>query len=226
MVANDDPRIDALFVPTAGGIHKGSLQGDFAVIGADSDGNGTDDDKEDYSTVEFDETSDIPLMSTWEVNFYLAEVYARAGDAMAKTYYDAAIQASMEFWGIEGEITGSEGYAVWKGGTVEENIKQIAMQKWVSYCKVQHIEAVFERNRTKYPAVNSIEIKNDANRTAVYLNFPVGDFTISVAGLGKLSGNVPSSPTYPNAVITRNTTKPSQKTDVGQKVWWDQKAGK
>ena len=223
---NNDPRIDMLYQTTPDGNHYGSLQGDFAYTG-DTDGDGTTDDDEDFSLVDFAGTSDIPLMTTWEVNFYLAEVYARANDpAKAKSYYDAAVQASLDYWGASGSITGSGEYAEWPNGTVEENVKAIAMQKWVAYCKLQHMEAFYERNRTKYPSVSSILIKTPADRSDIHLNYPTGEFIVSVAGQGKLSGNLPASPIYPNAVVTRNTTNPSQKTSMGEKVWWDQKAGK
>ena len=222
---NEDPRIGKLYEVTSTGTYVGSLQGDFAYDG-DSNGNGTADQDEEYSKVVFDNDADIILMSTWEVNFYLAEVYARAGDSAAKAYYDAAVQASLDYWGVSGTITAGSEYAEWPAGTLEENIKAIAMQKWVAYCKLQHIEAFLERNRTKYPSVNAVEVKTPSDRTDIFLDFPVGDFTISVAGLGRLSGNLPSSPTYPNSIISRNTTKPQQKTSIGEKVWWDQKSGK
>lgn len=226
LVVNKDPRISKLYEPTSEGAYKGAFQGDFAYTG-DTDGNGTTDDKEEYSLVVFDVATDIPLMTTWEVNFYLAEVYARANNfAKAKSYYDAAVQASLSYWKVSGSITGTGGYAEWPNGTVEENIKAIAMQKWVAYCKMQHMEAFFERNRTKYPSVSSTLIKTPADRSEINLNYPVGEFIVSIAGQGKLSGNLPASPTYPNAVVTRNTNKPSQKTDMGQKVWWNQKTGK
>ncbi len=225
LTTNNDPRIDKYFVAPSSGTHQGSLQGDFANED-DTDNDGTPDQKEDYSTVEFSPNADIPLMSTWEVDFYLAEIYARANDPRAEQFYNAGVQANLNYWGISESITGEGEYAAWPNGTVEENIKAIAMQKWVAYYKLQHIESFFERNRTKYPSVNPVEIRTLAAKTEIYFDFPVGDFTISVAGLGKLSGNLPSSPIYPNAVITRNTNKPSQKTSLGEKVWWDQKAGK
>jgi len=220
---NADPRIDELFKAPSGG-HKGAFQGDFASK-EDSDGNGTPDDKEEYSTVEFAATSDIPFITEWEVEFYIAEVYARASDnANAKAHYDNAVQASLDYWDVDGSVTGSGEYAEWQNGTVEEGIKQIAMQKWVSYCKLQHVEAFLERNRTKYPSVNEIDI--EADRSYAHLNFPVGDFTISVTGRGKLNGNIPASPIYPNTLINRNPNSPAQKLDVGEKVWWNVKAGK
>jgi hypothetical protein len=226
LVVNSDPRISKLYEQTPEGNYRGSFQGDFAYTG-DTDGDGTTDDKEDFSLVDFAPTSDIPLMTTWEVNFYLAEVYARANQAIvAKSHYDAGVQASMGYWGIDGSITGTGEYAEWPNGTVEENIEAIAMQKWVAYCKLQHIEAFYERNRTKYPSVSSILIKTPADREEIHLDYPAGQFIVSVAGQGKLSGNLPASPIYPNAVITRNTTKHPQKTSMGEKVWWDQKTGK
>ena len=133
---NEDPRIGELYEATSTGVYIGSTQGDFAYDG-DSNGNGTADQDEEFSKVVFDSGSDLILMSTWEVNFYLAEVYARAGESDAKNYYDAAVQASLTYWGVSASITGAGEYAEWPAGTVEENIKAIAMQKWVAYCKVQ-----------------------------------------------------------------------------------------
>lgn len=220
LVSVNDPRIGNYFSATAAG-YKGSLQGDFASK-ADADGNGVNDDEEEYSRVSFDGATDIPLMSAWEINFYIAEVYIRAGDnANAKTYYDAAVSSSCAYWGVDNTLTVAGGPAEWKNGTLEECLEQIGIQKWVSYCKLQHIEAFIERNRIKYPAVNKIDVER--NRTEVYTNFPAGEFVLSVAGRAKLSEKLPSSPIYPNAVVTRNTTKPSQKTSLGDKVWWNQK---
>jgi hypothetical protein len=81
-----------------------------------------------------------------------------------------------------------------------------------------------ERNRTKYPSVNEIDIA--ANRVVANANFPIGDLTISVKGRGLLQGNLPASPLYPSSYIFRNNNAPNQKPNVGVKVWWDVKNGK
>lgn len=222
---NNDPRLNSIYVAPATG-HQGAFQGDFDSD-QDSDGDGTLDEKEAFSTMSFDVHMDIPLISLWEVEFYKAEVYARAGNhALAQQHYENAVNASMAAHGLANTITTETGYAKWVNGTVEEEIKQIAMQKWVAYAKYQHWEAFLERNRTKYPSVNDIDVA--ADRRAAFQNFPVGQFTISVKGRAKLQGNLPASPIYPNAILTRNTspTVPSQKDNVGQKVWWNMKAGK
>jgi hypothetical protein len=221
-----DPRLAKLFDGT-----KAAFFGDFDSKG-DSDGNGTADDKETYCTSSFQAATapaiymDLMLMSDWEVNFYVAEVYARANDfAKAQEYYEAGVEESLNQQGITAtDIIEAGGYAEWTATTTEAAIKQIAMQKWVANCNYQHIESFLERNRTKYPAVNEIDIK--ADRQAAWANFPTGDLTISVNGRGLLSGNLPASPLYPAEVLTRNSNAPGQKPDVGRKVWWNQKSGK
>jgi hypothetical protein len=217
---NSDPRLAKLFSGS-----KAAFFGDFDSK-QDSDGNGTSDDRESYATVVFPANMDLMIMSDWEVNFYVAEIFARAGQhANAKEYYENGVKASLIQQGISDfSILNAGGYAEWKDGTVEAEIKEIAMQKWVANCNYQHIESFIERNRTKYPSVNEIDIA--ADRMAAWSNFPVGDLTISVKGRALLGGSLPASPLYPEAYIFRNTNAPSQKANVGQKVWWNQKAGK
>ncbi len=222
---NNDPRLSSIYTEGGSGF-EGAFQGDFDSKD-DSDGDGIDDEAEDYSKMTFSVNMDLPLMSLWEVEFYLAEVYARAGQHdNARMHYENGVNASFAAHGLSNTITQAGGYAEWENGTTEDEIRQIAMQKWVAHAKYQHWEAFLERNRTKYPSVNEINIA--ADRRAAFENFPVGQFTISVKGRAKLGGNLPASPIYPNEVMTRNTspTKPPQKDNVGQKIWWDQKPGK
>ena len=218
LTTNGDPRLGKLFSGT-----KAAFFGDFDSK-EDSDGNGTSDDKETYAKVIFGGKMDLMLMSDWEVNFYIAEVYARAGSALAKDFYETGVKASLAQHGIVDNSILQTGYAKWLGGSAEEQIKQIAMQKWVANCNYQHIESFMERNRTKYPSVSEMDIK--ANRKSAWSNFPVGSLTISVNGRELLNGNLPASPLYPTSYTFRNNNAPSQKANVGQKVWWNQKQGK
>lgn len=215
---NNDPRLSKLFSGT-----KAAFFGDFDSK-EDSDGNGTADDKETYAKVVFGGSMDLMLMSDWEVNFYIAEVYARAGSAQAKDFYEAGVKASLTQHGITDYSILETGYAKWTGGNTQTQIKQIAMQKWVANCNYQHLESFLERNRTKYPSVNEIDIAS--GRKHAWSNFPVGDLTISVKGRATLNGSLPASPLYPSTYINRNNNAPSQKKDVSEKVWWNQKQGK
>ncbi|PCH76606.1 MAG: SusD/RagB family nutrient-binding outer membrane lipoprotein [Flavobacteriaceae bacterium] len=221
---NTDPRLDELFeAPTDG--HKGAFFGDFDSK-KDTNKDGTTDDKEDYSKPIFTPNMDLMIMTDWEVNFYIAEVYARANDmANAQMYYESAVNASLTQHGITtSDILNTGSYAAWTNGTTEENIERISMQKWVANANYQPIESFLERNRTKYPAVSELDIKNDRN--FAFLNFPIGKFTISVNGREKTNGKLPASPVYPNSVLNRNENAPSQKIDLLEKIWWNQKIGK
>ncbi len=215
-----DPRLTTLFEGD-----EAAFFGDFESK-EDSDGDGTYDDDEDYATVIFPANMDLIIMSDWEVYFYIAEIYARAeNNLMAKEYYEKAVLASLAQHGVtDFGIIEAGGYAQWIDGSVESEIKKIAMQKWVANCNYQHIESFLERNRTKYPAVNDIDIA--ADRASAWSNFPIGDLTISVKGKALLGGKLPSSPLYPSYYIDRNLNAPSQKANVGKKVWWNMKAGK
>lgn len=224
---NSDPRLKTLFsINKDSVIYKGAFFGDFDSK-LDSDGDGTLDAKEKYAQAVFNADQDIPLISAWEVAFYVAEVYARASNpAKAKEYYEAGVKASLAQQGITDlSILADGGYAKWVDKpTVEGNIKQIAMQRWVAHANYQHVESFLERNRTKYPSVNDIDIRLD--RRNANDNFPLGDLTISVNGRARTNATLPQSPIYPVNVLTRNTNAPAQKDDVLQKVWWNKKAGK
>ncbi|MBN1988540.1 MAG: SusD/RagB family nutrient-binding outer membrane lipoprotein [Bacteroidales bacterium] len=223
LATNVDPRLSVYFTQNTSGEFQGAFFGDFDSK-ENSDGAGATDDKESYSKAAFAGDQDIMIMSDWEVNFYIAEVYARASDPEAKTYYDLGVQASLVQNGISDfSIINAGGKAEWQNLTVEGNIKQIAMQKWVANAYYQHIESFLERNRTKYPSVNPMDIKLD--RENAFRNFPIGQLTVSVNGRAKLNGNLPASPIYPEAVLTRNENAPGQKINVGEKVWWNKKAG-
>lgn len=220
---NNDPRLNTLFTPAETG-HQGAFFGDFDSK-ADSDGDGVTDDKEKYSTALFEADMDLLIISDWEIDFYIAEVYARASENInARRFYESGVKASLAQHGIDADQIVTAGYAQWKDTTVEATIEQIAMQKWVANANYQHIESFLERNRLKYPSVNEIDVK--LNRTNANANFPIGDLTISVNGRAKLNGNLPASPLYPDDIRTRNVNSPDQKTNIGVKVWWNKKVGK
>jgi hypothetical protein len=222
---NEDPRIDKLFT-VASGAYKGAFFGDFDSK-MDSDGNGTTDDKETYSQAIIASNLDIPIISAWEVAFYIAEVYARASNTeKAKQYYEAGVKASLAQYAIaDYSILDEDGYAKWEDkSSIEGNIKQIGMQRWVAHANYQHIESFLERNRTKYPSVNDIDIRLD--RRNAYQNFPLGDLTVAVNGRARTNATLPAAPIYPENVLTRNVNAPGQKDDLLLKVWWNKKAGK
>lgn len=221
--AGKDPRLETLFT-SVGGAYRGGYFGDYDSV-EKTDGALSDKDVK-YSAPIIKADLDAMLLSLWEANFYLAEVYARAGnDAMARSYYEEGVKASLKQHSIaDMAILEAGGYAEWKGGSAEEMIKQIAMQKWVANANYQPLESFFERNRLKYPRVNEVDVR--LNRKKLFEEFPVGDLTISVSGRETLNQSLPKSWLYPNSIVERNTNAPAQKPNVGVKIWWDQKSGK
>ena len=98
---NNDPRLDRLFkiADTKTG-WRGAFFGDFDSKEA-SDGS-TSDDQVKYCTIRFTGDMDLMIMSNWEVCFFMAEAYARAGrHADAKAAYEQGVKASfptIPFW--------------------------------------------------------------------------------------------------------------------------------
>ncbi len=227
-----DPRLDVYFTATASdGHHEGAFFGDFESK-EDTDGDGTSDKNEDYSQPSFDKTQDLMIMSAWEVNFFIAEAYARNGNSIqAKAYYEAGVKASLDENGISDySILDAGKYAEWKNGTVDEEVKEIMMQKWVANCNYQHIESWLERNRTKYPEVWDRDIKvNRADAYSTYTDINggyAGYLTISVVGRGVLSGKLPTQIIYPTSITQRNANAPTNRsTLIEGKAWWNQKSG-
>lgn len=219
---NNDPRLAKLFIADSKIGWRGAFFGDFDSK-EKSDGT-TADNSVAYSTVRFEGNMDLMIMSDWEVDFYIAEVYVRAGKQIeAREAYERGVKASLAQHGITDNTIVESGYAQWTGGSIEDGIKQIGMQKWVANANYQHIESFLERNRIKYPATYDIDIKMDR---ALAYNDPKlpGNLTVSVKGRAKLNNTLPASPIYPDAVLTRNENAPAQKVNLGEKVWWNQKA--
>lgn len=230
LTKNGDPRFkEGIFEREK---QKAAFYGDYSSL-EDSDEDGTVDKDETYAIPGFAPSKDniarmdkflnLVLMSTWEVNFYVAEVYQRAGNnTAAKEYYEKGVTASMTTYGIKDtDIDFTGAYLKWDDA---KGLEQIAMQKWVAYANFQHYESFLERNRLKIPKIWNRDIKLD--RQGATKDYPshIGEFTISVEGRGTLNGLLPASALYPQFVLARNANSPSQKVNLSTKVWWDKKA--
>ena len=219
---NNDPRLSKLFDISDSKVgYRGAFFGDFDSKEA-SDGS-TKDDQVKYSVVHLETDLDLMIMSEWEVDFYIAEVYARANVVdKAQEAYENGVKASLSQHGISDFTIVETGYAEWNGGTLDNMLEQIGLQKWVANANYQHIESFLERNRIKYPAIYDIDIKLD--RASAYNDIKIpGHLTVSVKGRGKLNNSLPKSPIYPTSVLGRNENSPEQKPNLGVKIWWDQK---
>jgi hypothetical protein len=206
--STSDTRIDAIYNPGGSG-HKAKEQGDFA---------NRDIPNGDLSTPNITATTPVYFMTMAELHFLKAEALVRYnGGTGAQAEYEAGIEASFAMHGLSGASTyyGSGGdYEYSATGTVETDIEQIMLQKWISMANFQNLEAFFEINRTQVPAF-STNAKGTPGE--------IGKLTLSYAST--LSGtNTPRRLLVPDVETVRNSNAPnSDANGIAAKVWWDQK---
>ena len=204
---NLDPRIDAIYDPGSGG-HLAKEQGDFANRDIPSG---------ELSTVNIVANTPVYLLTRMEVNFLVAEAMVRYnGGTGAQASYEAGIDASFTLHGMTGADTlyGAGGvYEYATGASIEEEIGQIMMQKWIALANVNNLEGYIEINRTHYPPYSA----NAAGTPG-----GIGELTVSYGSVLS-SGQVPKRLWYPEVEVSRNQNTPAQISSLTTKVWWDKK---
>jgi len=179
---NNDSRIGNYYQPLSegGNEYEGNVQGRVRVDGA----------ADPYSAPNVGGTNPVYFMTAEESMFLQAEAIARGwGTGDAEVLYVSAIN----------ENTVSTGYALYpSSGSIEDKVKAIITQKWISMINRQGLEAFFEHNRTGYPDF----------------------FTVSVTGVFTGSVKLPQRLLFPQSEIETNPDNvPTIKT-VNTKVWW------
>jgi hypothetical protein len=204
MLANNDVRIDAFFIPAttgpSAGAHAGIDQGDGKTPTFPSDATQND----------FSQPGDLVaggdaaavFISASETYFLLSEAAARgwiADDAQA--LYEAGITSSFLRWGFT-DTDASDYFSLPQiafpaAGSQDDKVKAIITQKWVANCGNQSMEGWNEWRRTGYPDF----------------------FTVSLTSL-IAPGSYPMRLPYPNSEIQTNQNTPAQP-DITARVWWD-----
>lgn len=213
LLANVDPRVDEMFnypVNTGGaGPHAGLYQGDFNNLDVYPAGDN------DLSLPILGPTDPVVLMSASESLFLQAEAVARGwGSGNAQALYEAGIEQSFTSFGVTGAdlLYGAGGAYEYDGTTVEEQVEDIIVQKWVAMVNTQNLEAWIEHNRTHYPRESAVSAGDES--------YVPGQFTIAVNNV--TSGLFPKRLQYANSEITRNPNTPALK-PITTKMWWDAK---
>ncbi|MBN1414175.1 MAG: SusD/RagB family nutrient-binding outer membrane lipoprotein [Bacteroidales bacterium] len=213
----DIERLDALFnYPEQGGAHKGLDQGNYNDPDEPTGTNSTY-----YSKPAFYPLDPVYLMSSTESCFLQSEAIIRfnvKSYATAKELYQDGIDKAFDRLGFSGGdayYEPGDPYAFpAEGSPVEEFIKTIIIQKWVSLANIQSLETFFEHNRTHYPRESQVPADND--------NYVPGEFTLSVNNV--TSGRFPKRLIFPETEYSGNPNTPAKK-DVSEKIWWDKKNG-
>lgn len=204
---NDDPRLDEVFIANDAGLQAAIDQGEGLSFGGIQARN--------LSRPNIDPETPVYFMTVAESNFLQAEALVRyAGGAGAEALYNQGVAESFALHGLTGaaEFTGSGGaYEYVATGDVETDIEQIIVQKWASLVNLNNIEAWIETLRTGYPLLTNEEDPD----------YEEGRRIVSLASV--LPGDqVIQSLFYPDLEVQRNTNL-TQKPNVLQKVWWNQR---
>jgi hypothetical protein len=199
--ANGDPRIISYFGSnTATGIHQGDFQ------------NTTDPTYQSAAVFVQKATDPVQFISKAESYFMQAEARERyfAGD-QAQDLYNSGVTAAFDFWGFDATsfIANGGAYQYPTGGTIDDRIQAIIVQKWASMPGSHSLEAWFERNRTGYPVSSPVY--------STSLAYIPGQFVVAKNTV--IGQNYPKRLVFPDLERSTNKNTPAQ-VPITTPVWW------
>lgn len=203
-----DPRVFDYYEPVGAGVVVGILQG--AARNPDLFPPPVDDNNfSQYSEQIIGASAPVRLMSAAESMFLQAEAMARgfmSGDAQGT--YEAAVEDSWSQWEFASTEIGNistylaqDGVVYPSGGSLDEQLRVILIQKWVAMNGNQNFEAWTEFRRTGYP------------------DFLIESNT-SVYGNNNSPKIFPTRLLYSSDELTTNSNVINGLT-LTDKVWWD-----
>jgi hypothetical protein len=179
---------------------------------------------DDFSHPIIEATQPVYFITMTELELFKSEAYLRFfnDETRAIESYENAIDFSLELHGldVDGEAVmyGPGASYEWDSTISQEGkIKLIAMQKWVSLCLVNNLEAWNEMRRLGYPEYTgavATEVYNGGFYTSGTLISPSGN-TLGV-------GNFVERLHYPEESTRLNNNAPEQKS-LTEPIWWDKK---
>lgn len=163
----------------------------------------------------------VYLISVSEIEFFLAEYYARYGTASnAETHYKAAVDASFAMVGATGADKIYTTYYPWKNA----NYKQIiGVQKWVALSGYNNFESWCELRRLDYPAFGTVtgdQLYNESNDVYTPSALVTGTLYTPIhyntdLGKNKILQRFP----YAESSANRNANTPADKGDATPVFW-------
>ncbi|SDM75964.1 SusD/RagB family nutrient-binding outer membrane lipoprotein [Kriegella aquimaris] len=222
--ANSDPRLESFYATAdASGAGLGPMnQGDYNSSASPSS----------VSLADISPLSPIYFISAAQSYFMQAEAMERYnGGVGAKELYDAGVLAAFEKSPSFYDNSLGEGSQTWiasepfdgapfiapggayeypSAGSMDDKMKAIITQKWVSCYPDNGYESFFEQHRTGYPEVSPIPQSDET--------YVAGEWAYSVEGL--TGGVFPQRMVYPNLELSRNSNAPSI-VELTAPVWWN-----
>ena len=202
-VVYQDGRLPAMFETNASGEYTGSISGtNFST---------SDNYKSTYwcrPVASYD--MPVYLVTVAETEFFLAEYYAKKGNAaQAKAHYDAAVQANFATYGVGGADA-----ALAKFPYDQANYKKcIGVAKWIALAGINTFEAWCEARRLDYPAFGTVTGSQmyDDNSDSSYKPqlYQPGTFYTPIKVNDKLGANkLLERWNYPESSSSRNNQSP------------------
>ena len=202
-VVFEDGRLAAFFEPNSSGVYTGGISG--------SNFSTSDSYKSGYwcrPVASYD--MPVYLITRSEVEFFIAEYYAKAGNAaQAKAHYEAAIEASFATAGVAGAAE-----AIAKFPYDQANYKKcIGVSKWIALAGVNTFEGWCEARRLDFPAfgsVQGIQMYNEQSDGSYHPELYVpGTFYTPIKVEDKLGANkLLERWPYPESSSARNSNSP------------------
>ena len=199
----EDGRLAAFFEPNSSGVYTGGISG--------SNFSTSDNYKSGYwcrPVASYD--MPVYLITRSEVEFFIAEYYAKAGNAaQAKAHYEAAIEASFATAGVAGAAE-----AIAKFPYDQANYKKcIGVSKWIALAGVNTFEGWCEARRLDFPAFGSVQgtqMYNEQSDASYHPELYVpGTFYTPIKVEDKLGANkLLERWPYPESSSARNSNSP------------------
>ena len=199
----EDGRLAAFFEPNSSGVYTGGISG--------SNFSTSDSYKSGYwcrPVASYD--MPVYLITRSEVEFFIAEYYAKAGNAaQAKAHYEAAIEASFATAGVAGAAE-----TIAKFPYDQANYKKcIGVSKWIALAGVNTFEGWCEARRLDFPAFGSVQgtqMYNEQSDASYHPELYVpGTFYTPIKVEDKLGANkLLERWPYPESSSARNSNSP------------------
>ena len=233
MLMNNDPRIAYIFEPTSAAKQVYTTEAEWIEhladcyealpYGAEKTPNTTAAPITKTSRFRQRYNDPVYLMNEAECELMIAEAYARAGNtAQAKAYYEKAIKAGFNRWGLDATDFISGVYAFDESNM----LRSIGMQYWITYAGANSYDGWLTRNRLGIPELQA-DIMVRANNQALERGFSNGyvpgnlvDATASTLN----AGEYPMRLLYPTATTLYNGSADAYIQQNGneqtKKLWW------
>lgn len=169
-------------------------------------------------TVIWDATRPVYLLTTSEINFFRAELVVKgiiAGDA--KAFYDAAVDQAFTRLGVSsaGFLGTGGNYEFRASGSIEDQLEDIGVQKWVAMANVNPYEGFLEMQRLDYPELlptMTYVTEQPSGNSGAKLYLPKN----TVLGTDYIKRYM-----LPESERTSNANNFPTQTRVNDRLWWD-----